>query len=510
MRGEKMDILHDKQNKIIAPLSKNLQNNIDLYEALFVDCNDVVKRKLQIGGANKTYVYISYIDVMIDRFLIEEAIVSKLVTGMNELPFENSWDYIRDKALGSADIKELITMEQLSQAVLSGETIIMIDGYDKGLMIASRGFPNRGVQSPEIEVTLRGPKDGFSEALRINTVLIRRRIRDTKLKVKQTQVGIRSRTDVALMYIEDIVRDELLDDIEKRLSSFEIDGILDSGMLEQILEKKWYSPFPQFQATERPDKAASAILEGRIAVVVDNSPMVLLLPTTLNCFFQASDDYYNRVDIIAFTRLLRFVAAFLATAIPGFYIAVTNFHPEMLPTSLILSFQAAREGVPFPVVIEIILMELSFELLREAGIRLPGPMGSTVGIVGGLIVGQAAVAANLVSPIIVILVSITAISTFAIPNEGFASAFRIIKFLIIILSALLGLYGFLLGSLIVLIHLSNLKSFDIPYLMPYVAANVNNFNDKRDSIIRFPIFMQKERPIFAKQDEKIRMRKKGR
>ena len=296
--------------------------------------------------------------------------------------------------------------------------------------------------------------------------------------------------------------------MEQELESFEIDGVMDSGVIEQVTKETWYSPFPQYQTTERPDKAAMAILEGRIVLLSDNSPQALILPTTYHSFFQTPDDYYSHFLMVTFLRLLRYVAAFLAISLPGLYLAVTNFHTQILPTNLILSLSMAREGVPFPGVVEVILLEISFELLREAGIRLPGPMGNTIGIVGGLIIGQAAVDANLVSPVVVIVVAFTALCSFAIPNEEFASAFRLLKYGCIFMGAWFGLYGILLSCLWVLIHLSHLNSFGIPYLYPYAACVGSGQEEKKDSLIRYPFRQLKYRPVFARRAEKIKLRKK--
>ena len=509
-------ITHDNDNKIIIPLMDSIDINISNFEMLFEDCGDVVKRRFPIGKNKQITAYIAYIDVMIDRRVIEESILEQLMVQIRDVPKEiedisrdNIFEFIRDGGLATADIKELKTMDEVALAVLSGDTILFIDGYARAIMIATKGFPNRGVQEPDSETVIRGSKDGFSEAFRFNTVLIRRRIRDTKLKVFQKQIGVRSRTDVALMYIEGLVRDKVLEDIKNRLDSFKIDAVLETGNIEQLIEEEWYSPFPQFQITQRPDKAASAILEGRIALIVDNTPFVMLLPTTLNCFFQASEDYYNRWIIMSFVRIIRFVAIAIAISLPGFYIAVTSFHPSMLPTALTFSFAAARVGVPFSAVIEVVLMELSFELLREAGIRLPGAIGSTIGIVGGLIIGQAAVSANLVSPIIVIIVALTAISSFAVPNQSLIDAVRVLKFFVIILSATLGLYGFWLALLAILVHLSSLKSFNFPYLMPYVSSDMNKSRDLKDSILRVPTYLMKTRPIFTNERERLRLKSKA-
>ncbi|TCT13958.1 spore germination protein [Natranaerovirga pectinivora] len=503
---------HNAGHKIIVPFTKDIDENIKTFEMLFEGSGDVVKRKFPIGEKNQFSAYIAYIDVMVDRTVIERSILGQIMLQVRQAPkdiddysIEEKVNFVKNGAFATADVSEITSMDEVALAVLAGDTIFFLDGYDKALKVATRGFPNRGIQEPDTEVVIRGSKEGFSEAFRFNTVLIRRRIRDTRLKVKQTQVGVRSRTDIGIMYIEGLVRPSILKEVEDRLKKFKVDAIFESGQLEQLIEDDWLSPFPQFQVTQRPDKAASAILEGRVVLIIDNTPFVLILPTTLNSFFQASEDYYNRWHIMTLVRLLRFVAAFFAIALPGLYIALTTYHPSMLPTSLVFSFAAAREGVPFPVVVEIVLMELAFELLREAGIRLPGPIGSTIGIVGGLIIGQSAVEANLVSPIIVIVVALTAISAFTVPGQSLTEAFRILKFFIIGASAVLGLLGFWLALLVILIHLASLKSFNIPYLVPYVSSNLNDYNDLKDTLIRPPSFLMKRRPIFTNWRERRRL-----
>ena len=319
-----------------------------------------------------------------------------------------------------------------------------------------------------------------------------------------------SHTSIDLVYMKDLAYPDVITEVKKRLQQFEIDGILDSGVLEQLAEEKWYSPFPQFQTTQRPDRATNAILEGRVILLCDNSPVALILPTDFNSFLKTSDDYYNRFEVATFARILRYLAAFFAMTLPGLYLAVTNFHTQILPTPLLLSFWEARIGVPFPAALEVVLMEVSFELLREAGVRLPGAMGNTIGIVGGLIIGQAAVDANIVSPIVVIVVAFTALCSFSIPNEEFAFSFRILKFYMIALCAWLGFFGFLLGMLTVLIHLSRLKSFGIPYLMPFVGADLTGYADERDSIWRAPLRKMPMRPIYAKREQRVRLRERNR
>ncbi len=500
-----MEKYHNKQHEITAALTFDLSKNIELFEDIFKNCDDIVKRRFNIGKAHPTAVYIAYTDNMVDRTILQQDTIKNIMFSMDDIPAENQFEYLKKHALQSVDVKELLTLDEITQSTMTGDVIMLVDGYNKALMLSLKSFPNRGIPSVETEITVRGAKDSFTELAAFNKVLIRRRIKDTSLKMENMKVGIRSRTDVTVAYLDGVADPTLIEEVKRRLNSFTIDGILDIGMLEHLIETKWYSLFPQFQSTERPDKTASALLEGRIVLLVDNSPMALILPVTLTSFFQAADDYYGRWPYVSFIRILRYVAAFFAMSFPGLYVAVTNYQPELIPTSLALSFTSARQGVPFSILVEVIILLLAFELLMEAGVRLPSPMGNTIGIVGGLIIGDAAVSANLASPMVVIVVAFTAIASFTIPNETFLSAFRIVKYMILFLSSVLGLYGFILGLMLVLIHLADLKSFGIPYLSPFVASNLEEDSPLSDSVLKFPIFKMPFRPIYSTRENKRRL-----
>ena len=297
-----------------------------------------------------------------------------------------------------------------------------------------------------------------------------------------------------------------MDRVKKQLKNIDVDAIIDAGYIDLMTEKKWWSPFPQIQMTERPDKASAALLEGRVVVAVDNSPLVLMLPSTLNTFFQAAEDYYDRWEIMSFIRIIRYVAALIALILPGLYIAVTLYNPELLPAQVILKIAGSRLDVPFSTVIEVLIMEIAFELLREAGIRLPSPIGSTLGIVGGIVIGQAAVDAGFVGPVVVIISAVTGICTFVIPNQAMVNGIRLCKYVVIALSAVLGIFGLWIGVLLVIIHLCGIESFGIPYMYPYCSAAENGFDDLKDSIVRMPLCMLKKRPVFASPEERIRRR----
>ncbi len=451
-------------------------------------------------------IHVIYIDGLTDHEMVESTVLKPLLyewRGRQETDFRKAILYLETQ---TADIQEEKSFDQAVLAVLKGDTAIFLDGCSSAFVLSTKKLPVRGIGENEKEPTVRGPQDSFQEGFRTSTALLRRRIRDPKMKVVQGTLGQRSRTDYALVYLADVVQAGLVEELQRRLAEYEIDAVFDSSMVEHLLEKHWYSPFPVFQSTTRPDKAASAITEGRVVIVVDNSPEVLIAPTNWNMMFQSADDYYNRWSVASFARLLRYLAAFLAIAAPGFYVAVTMFHTEMLPDKLLYAIVAARSAVTCPVVVEVLLMEFFFELLREAGLRLPGQLGNTIGVVGGLIVGQAAVEAGLVSTIVVIVVALGAICSFAIPSEAFSSCFRLLKFFIIGISAFLGLYGFILGLILIAIHLARLESFGVPYLSPVVRAEEMDTSGKQDFIYRAPLKEMERRPFWAR--DRVRIRRK--
>ncbi len=492
----------------MTSVSENIKENMKAYRQIYKDCSDIKMREMMLGRKKNVRCFLAYIEVAVSNILMETTALGRLLSYLEQAPGEEIVEILDKNALGIADVTPFETMEEAAQGMLTGDAILFVDGYPKALKISDKGYPNMGVTEAGSEKVIRGSNEGFADSIKVNTALIRKRVRSTKVKVKEMRPGVRSHTNVNLVYMEDLAYPEIIAEVEKRLNRYEIDGVLDSGVIEQLAEEKWYSPFPQFQTTQRPDRAAMAILEGRVVVLSDNSPVALILPTDYNSFIKTSDDYYNRWEVATFGRLLRYIASFFAMTFPGLYLAVTNFHTQVLPTTLLLSFQAARQGVPFPAVFEVLLMEISFELLREAGVRLPGAMGNTIGIVGGLIIGQAAVEANLVSPIVVIIVAFTALCSFAIPNEEFAFSFRILKFVFIAVCAWLGYFGFLISLLMVLIHLSHLTSFGIPYLMPFVGPELTGYEDQRDFLWRFPLRRITKRPIYAKRDKRTKLTRK--
>lgn len=473
------------------------KENMDFVKAVFKNATDVVFRDFYAGNRKLGLVYI---DGMADKDLLNDFLLKPAMANKDKI---DGFETLKNSIISVSDIKDVTKMSDGILSVLSGETLVFVEGLSYAHVIANRSWPNRGIGEPAGETVIRGSREGFTETIRFNTALVRRRIRDTRLKVESKQIGVRSKTDIAIMYIEDIVDPEILGELKERLDNINLDAILDSGYIEQYIEENPFSPFPQIQSTERPDVVAAGLYDGRIGILVDNSPFALIVPAVMATFLQSPDDYYNRWLNGSIVRIIRFLAIMLAIVLPALYVAITSFHTSLIPSKLAYAMARSREGVPFPAYMEALFMEFSLALLIEAITKLPKPVGSTIGIVGGLILGQSAVTAGLASPIMVIVLGITAIATFLIPNYVITYAFSYFRVMIIILAAFLGLYGVVIGVIFLLIHLIRLKSFGIPYLSPGVNLSEK---DMKDMYVRLPFSIFKYRPRFMHTQDKIRQK----
>lgn len=469
-------------------IDNNLKKNEGILKEVFKDANDIIFRNLNVGQNKKLNVLLVYVDGMTTKDSISEYAVQNMMEAVNLEEFEKSPEKELQNAImqTSISITEAGTLQTLQECVdkmLSGETILFIDTCSKSIWLSSRGWPLRGIQEPSAETLIRGARDGFIETMKINITLIRRRIRDPRLKIKYMMVGTRSKTDVAILYIEDIVNKTVLEAVEKRLNNIEIEAVLESSYIEEMIEDDTYSPFPQVENTERPDAAASALLEGRVVIAVDNTPTVLMAPATFVSFMQSSEDYYERWMLACLIRAIRYIALPIVMLLPALYVAVTEFHPNLLPSQLAIYVAASRANVPFPPYFEALLMELVMELVREASLRITTPIGSTIGLVSGLVIGSAVVEAGLITPIAVIIVALTSLSSFAIPSYNFSTSLRMIRFFFILFASIFGLFGISVGLSILIIHLCTLKSFGVPYLTP-LTHFIERKEDLKDTIIR--------------------------
>lgn len=487
-------------------VSANLRENEKYLRSRLENCSDILIRPMRLGDKHKVDCLMVYIEVAVSNMMMDDSALGKMINHFWEISPEDIQEFVRHNSLGIADVKKLENLDESIDAMLAGNAVFFIDGYDKAMKISSKGYPSTGVMEAESEKVLRGSREGFSDSVKSNSALIRKRLRDTRLKVEEYKIGVRSHTLTQVLYMDDLVHEGLLEEVKERLEEFQIDGILDSGMLEQLTEDVWYSPFPQYQTTERPDRAVQEILKGKVVILCDNSPEALILPGNFSSFMESSEDWYHRFEMASFLRILRYLAVIMATVLPGLYLAVIRFHTQILPSALILSFAEAREGVPFSSVLELIFLELAFELIREAGVRVPGSLGNAIGIVGGLVIGQAAVEANLVSPIVVMIVALTALGSMTVPNEEFAAAFRLVKYGFLILGGYLGIYGIVLGVYLVIGHLAGLISFGIPYLVPFIKKEQKG--SRGEGVMRVPLRKRVLRPLYAREEQKIRLKRK--
>lgn len=490
----------EQKEKITGHLDKDLQWMKDK----FSKCSDLVNRQFTIGGDQNRQAVLLFFDGMVNMTLLNDDVLLPLLIDARiaekDAGLEKDYgQFIEKSALPAGELKQITTYQEAIDAMVVGDTALFIDGMKTGFVVDSKGWPRRSVSEAKNEVVLRGSDEAFTEALRMNTALIRRRLKTPKLKLEEQVIGTMTQTQIAVVYLDGIVNADLVDELHRRLDQIkEVDSILDSGCIEQYIEDRPYSLFPQMQYTERPDKVGAALLEGRIALIVDGSPDVLLLPTLFVQLLQSPEEYYNRIWAGTFMRCIRYSGFFIALLFPSLYVAITSYHPEMLPLPLLLSIASAREGVPFPAFFEALLMELAFELLREASLRMPGAIGNTIGIVGALVIGDAAVSAHLVAPQMVIVVAITAIGSFTLPTVEASYPIRLLRFPLMMLAAVFGLFGVMLGWIAIMVHLIHLRTFGFPYLEPLAPFKPREL---KDVFIRPPRWQMMTKPLFKEATE---------
>ncbi len=407
-----------------------------------------------------------FLDGLADKDGMNDFILLPLMLGSRKTEIK-SFSEVMNVLLPQSEVKETNTLGTLTFDINYGSAILLIDGFGKAVSVDVKGWKHRSVEAPQSEKVLRGPNDAFSEQLREITALIRRIVRNKSLVSKELSVGTISQTPVSVMYIKNVASDQLVREAERRVSSVKTDYIFSSAELEQYIEDKSLVTLPQFMSTERPDRAARALLSGRVVIAVDGSPFVLIAPTTLFELNESAEDHYLRTPYVNMIRAIRFAAFLFSLLLPGIYVAVVGFHTGLLPTDMLMSIVSARENVPFPTVVEILIMELALEIIREAGVRVPSPSGTTLSIVGALILGQAAVSANIVSPILIIIVSITAIGSFATPNYYLGFSARLLRFVYIFLGAVGGFMGIMAGLFVNAALWVSTRSMGVPMFVPF-------------------------------------------
>ncbi len=495
------------QNADQTSISPDLQANVLEIRRRFGQSGDIVFRTILVQIDRPRQVMLIYVEGLVDKPLLSSGVLKPLLLSTGTLQQKrgisrkDSLEKISDLLVAVGEVSEATTIDKVLADIPFGKIALFMQGMDRALLLSLPLWEDRTVEEPQSETVVRGPREGFIETLRVNTSLVRRKIRSPHLRIEFLRLGRVTHTDVAVAYIDGIANPEILAEARRRLERIDIDGILETGYIEEFLEDNPYSIFPQIAHTERPDVVAANLLEGRIAILVDGTPFVLLIPAVFAQFLQSPEDYYERPHIAVWLRLVRYGAFFITLAAPSLYIAITTFHPEMIPSALALSVAAGREGVPFPALVEALLMEVTFELLREAGLRLPKPIGQAIGIVGAVVIGEAAVRAGIVSTAIVIIVSTTAIASFAIPAFNLAIAVRLLRFPMMFLSASLGLFGLMVGLIAITVHMASVRSFGVPYLSPIAPGG-----NRKDVLLRtFWWAMIKRPPLIGKYNP-VRLR----
>jgi len=433
-----------------------------------------------------------YLNGLVDQLRLEEEVLA---------PLANTPEGAKP-TIHAAQLRKTHEYTHVVHALVSGIVVVAWPGASDVYLANLIAPPHRSITEPAIESVIRGPREGFTELMDVNIALVRRRLKTDKLRIRYWQVGKQSRTEVRLLYLDGIAKTEIVEEAARRISAIEIDAVLESNYIEEMIRDQPVSIFPTIQFTERPDVVVGSLLEGKVAILVDNSPMALIAPMQFWTAFQTSEDYYENYHYATFIRIIRSIYVVIALIFPSLYVAITTFHQEMLPTNLLFSVAAAREATPFPALVEAILMEITFEALREAGLRLPRPVGQAVSIVGALVIGEAAVQAGIVSAPMVIVVSLTGIASFIIPRFNMSFAIRILRFPLILLAGSLGLFGIVFGLMAIVINMTGIRSLGEPYLAPLAPLR---FSGLKDIILRAPLWRMNTRPMPAKKENRLRV-----
>ncbi len=483
-RGKHPYLTDDQANQVLSsPIYREITDNITTLKLLFSQSPDLIIRKCKTKFGLE--VAVVYFTELVDQESINKHILQPVLQLEEN---RNDWQSL----ITIGESSYIKNWTEVEKGLFTGKSVLFIDGQKEALILGTEGWPERSIEEPKAEAAIKGSHQGFIESGKSNVALIRRYLPNRELKIKEMTVGRRGQTKVSLLYLADVANPQFLEELVLRINQIDVDAILNTGELEQYIEDDTFSPFPQLQVTERPDTVASHILQGRIALVVDRSPGVIVGPLNFSAFFQSVEDYSTRWLVASFIRLLRFTGFVIAVFLPSLYIAIISFHYEIIPVNLMISIGESRAQVPIPTIFEALLMELILEMLREAGIRLPSPIGQTVGIVGGIVIGEAIVQVGLVSNMMVIVVALTAIATFIMPNQDMAASIRLIRFPMMIIASFMGIVGIVFGLMILTAHIISLKSLGVPYSTPIMPLHLS---DMKDTFIRVPLKFMGKRPI---------------
>ncbi len=479
--------------------------NSQQIKTLFQKSSDVLVRPIKISQNNIT-VHIFCVDGLVNDTLFDQSVFRSLLTDpyLAEVKTERTlMEYMLNGGSNHVFMTEESDYDKLLKEVMSGMIALIFDGEQKAIVYDIRAFEKRSIQEPQEEGVMKGAKDSFIEVMRMNTAQIRRRIRSEYLVIEGLTVGRVSKTDISLVYVSNIADMNTVNKIREKINRIDIDNISTPAFIEEYLVENKASIFPQIMYTQRPDRVSANLSDGRIAIVVDGIPFVYLLPCQFAMLMQSPEDYANHYFVGSSLRFIRYIAIVITLFLPAFYIAATTYQNQMLPVQLALSTQKAKQNVPFSSSAEVMGLLIAFEILIEAGLRLPKTVGTAMSILGGLVVGQSAVAANLISPAVVVIVALAGIAGFILPNQDLSSGIRLSRFILAILAAVGGFFGLVIGLFLLIIHLCSLDNYGTAYLSPFVDVDESNH---RDTIFRFPVKYFKKRPQKIAPENRIKQK----
>ena len=519
----------EKKENVFPNINENLEYVKTKYNTLIN--SDIIVREFILNARGNQYkAFLLYIDGMVDSQILNDFVLESLMLRNRNNLFNgeqnriisesttnnvtirkvkkfNLADYIKSCLIPQNSITQQSSFDDIFAGINSGNCALFVDTLSVCFDIDVKGFKQRSISQPENEIVIKGPHEAFVENLRTNTSLLRRFTNNENLTIENVKVGKITKTNCAVCYIKDITNDNLVAEAKYRLNNLEIDSLLSAGELEQLLTETNVLGIPKILVSERPDNAVKALLQGRVVIIVNGSPYALILPAILIDFLSSPEDTNLKTVFGNFLKVIRIISAFFALLLPGLYIAITSFHREIIPTELLYSILSSRQSVPFPIILEILTMEISFEIIREAGLRVPSPIGPTLGIVGALVLGQAAVSAGIVSPILIIIIAMTGISSFAIPDYSFSFHLRFFRFGFILLGFLSGFLGIGIGIFIYLSELCDLETFGVSYTAPYAPF----IDSKNNGFLLPPIWKREYRASYLaskreKKQNKISMK----
>lgn len=464
-------------------VSRVLEINERWAEAEFAHCQDVKMQKATFHTGKDRAVLFVYCEGMADMKQLNETVIPGLRNALEQIGFRQ----LNEESLLAHWPRSAIETERdldgLALKLFNGQLVIFVDGIDAAFVLDISNIPSRKPEEANTEVSIRGPRDGFVEEITVNVALIRKRIKSTSLAFEQTRIGRRGQTKIGLLFIRDVIRPEVVEEVRKRLNRIDIDALYSINELEELLEESSWTLFPTLDYSGRPDYVVSSLLRGRFVVLLDGVPTVLIGPGNLTLMFKTAEDLHTSYYFVAFGRVLRLIGLFITLFLPGFYIGITTYHPDQVPLTLLATIVVNRKGVPFPTPVEAMIMLIAFELFREAGIRLPNAIGMTLTVVGGLVIGDASIRAGLTSPSLLVVIAITAVSSFTLVNQSLVGTVSIMRVAIIIAASLLGIFGFLISIFAILVYVAKIRSFGLPYLAP---VSPFNFEDLGHAIFRMP------------------------